>query len=333
MLELKLFGSGHAHYGDRVLSGFPQQQAHHLLCYLVLNRHQLHRREYLAAQFWGDDPTSVSLKRLRNSLWQLRYLLQATGAPPDEYLVIRDDELGFSPASSYRLDVEAFERAIVRCQQVPGQKLLPEQAAGLEAALKLYTGDLLSGLYLDWCLVERERLSLLYLATLCKLICYHEVNGTYECGLDLGRRVLAIDDTRESVHRQMMRLYWLMGDRNAALLQYKRCAQILREALNVAPMAATRHLYRQVMSGESAPPLPSRSPGALPLDAGIDEGAQLQVEHALRSLQRLQATLHLADVELRCIAQLLDEISSQAQRRANTSPETLEGRRPDASLL
>ena len=42
------------------------------------------------------------------------------------------------------------------------EPLKSEQVAELEAAVKLYTGDLLEGLYTDWCLLERERFRLLY---------------------------------------------------------------------------------------------------------------------------------------------------------------------------
>ena len=309
MLEVRLFGAGQAAYGDSNLAGFPKQQAHHLLCYLLLNRHQLHPREHLAAQFWGDEPTPVSLKRLRNVLWQLRNLLGAAGALSDEYVVSGDGRLGFAPSSDYYLDVEVFEAAIVGLQHLSGRDLLAEQAACLEAVIDLYTGDLLSGLYLDWCLIERERLGLLHLATLCKLISFHEVNGTYERGLELGRRALAVDDTRESVHRHMIRLFWLMGDRNAALVQYKRCAQILREALDVAPSEATTNLYQQVMKDQMPLAVLRPTAGSQPLGRGVDEGKRLEVEQALRSLQRLQAMLREADAELRRIAQLLAAIS------------------------
>ena len=312
MLEIRLFGAGQAAYGGSILTGFPRQQAHHLLCYLLLNCHQLQPREHLAAQFWGDESTPVSLKRLRNVLWQLRNLLEETGIQPAEYLVSEGGGLAFAPSSSYYLDVEVFETVVACYQYLGGQDLSPEQAARLGSVLDLYTGDLLSGLYLDWCLIERERLGLLYLTNLCKLISFHEMNGTYEHGLDLGRRALAVDDTRESVHRQMMRLFWLMGDRSAALMQYKRCAQILREALDVAPSEATTSLYRQLMKDQLPlaavhPATGSQLPGQR-----VDEGTQLEVEQALRSLQRLRVMLREANAELRRIAQLLSAISADS---------------------
>ena len=84
MLKLNLFGTGQASYCDRPLAGFPNQQCHLLLCYLLLNRHHPHYRERLAAVFWGDSPTAVARKSLRNALWRLRCALHAAGADDAE---------------------------------------------------------------------------------------------------------------------------------------------------------------------------------------------------------------------------------------------------------
>ena len=152
MLSLQLFGPGRARYNDRPLNGFPNQQCYLLLCYLLLNRYHPHHRERLAAVFWDEYPTATSRKYLRNALWRLRHALLSAGAPVEDYLSISDDSVSFLTSSRYRLDVEAFEMAIARCEDCPGQQLTPEQATHLEGAANLYVGDLLEGVYEDWCL-------------------------------------------------------------------------------------------------------------------------------------------------------------------------------------
>lgn len=57
MLKVKLFDTGQAAYGHDVLTGFHKQQAHCLLCYVLLNRDHLDPCECLAVQF----PSDVSL--------------------------------------------------------------------------------------------------------------------------------------------------------------------------------------------------------------------------------------------------------------------------------
>jgi DNA-binding SARP family transcriptional activator len=308
MLELNFFGAAQACYADRPLAGFPNQQAHLLLCYLLLNRERPHHRERLAAVFWSEYPTQVSLKYLRNSIWRVRKILKSVGAPADEYLAIDNGSISFRCSSQYWLDVEAFEERVTPYQGISGHKLTPEQATGLEQATDLYIGDLLEGVYEDWCLYDRERLNLLYLSSLGKLMDFHEVNATYERGLACGERILTHDETREKVHRQMMRLYWLTGNRDAALAQYKQCTQILRENLDILPMEETTHLYQQMLHNQFQPA--SRlgyreSPPPFTVDP--DESTQILVEYALHKIHTLRATIDDASAELHHIEHFIKE--------------------------
>ncbi len=314
MLELKLFGTGQACYLGRPLPGFPSQQASLVLCYLLLNRHHPHHREQLAAVFWSDYPTHTSRKYLRNALWRLRQALQAVNASPDSYLAISDDSVSFLTSSLYALDVETFEETVSPYQDVSGGSLTAEQAASLERAASSYGGDLLEGIYEDWCLYDRERLSLLHLSVLGKLVVFHATHGTCERGIAYGERILAHDNTREKVHRQLMCLHWLAGDRNAALAQYKRCAQILREELGIPPMKQTKLLYEQMLHNRFDP---ATWPGhhSAP-SSGLDEpGGSMQplAEHALQKLQHLQAMIEETGTELRHVERLISKALLDSQ--------------------
>jgi DNA-binding SARP family transcriptional activator len=187
--------------------------------------------------------------------------------------------------------------------------LTPEQVADLEGAAGLYVGDLLEGVYQDWCLYDRERLRLLNLNALCKLLVFHERNGTYECGLAYGRRILACDPTREKVHRQMMRLFWLLGDRNEALAQYKRCVQLLRAELGIRPMERTRFLHKQMVRNEFDPATwPLRRDDFLPATGGTGEALPLLAQHVLQRLRRLQAMTEETSAELQQIERLIGKV-------------------------
>jgi DNA-binding SARP family transcriptional activator len=310
VLELKLFGHSAARYQGQVLDGFPNQQPWLLLCYLVMNRGRLLPREQISTMFWSDEPTDTSLKRLRGTLWRLRSLLKANGVPPDDYLTVKEGSLGFAPEVSYYVDAHAFEATAALYQHTAGRDLSADAAAELAQAVELYAGELLEGVYEDWCLIERERLSIMYITSLSKLASFHEANGTYEKGLAYAASILALDETREMIHRQMMRLYWFMGDRSRALLQYKQCTQILRTALQVAPMEETTRLYEKILreSVSTLGPASKHTP-ASHLERQ-DESTQMLVEHAVRSAQRLRSTLDQASAELRKISNLLDALQS-----------------------
>ena len=312
MLTVNLFGTGQAKYYDRPLLGFPMQQPCLLLCHLLLNKTYPHNREHLASIFWGDGPTYLARKSLRNALWRLRQVFQSVGAPLDEYLMISEDCVSFINTSSYRLDVELFEISTRICQDIPTRNLTVEQASDLQAGVDLYIGDLLESIYSDWILYDRERLRLLYLTALNKLMVYHGIHGNYERGLASGKRILAYDNTREKVHRQMMWLYYLQGDRTAALAQYKHCLQILREELGVQPMEETRSIYDQMVHNrfdaahwivDEATPAPVRS--------AHESSMRSMAEVALQRLHHLQAVIDETSAELRLLESLIDESISR----------------------
>lgn len=306
MLKVQLFGKGQAWYAGRPLDGFPGRQCHRLLCFLLLNRHHPHSRERLAAVFWAEYPTAASRTYLRNCLWRLREALSDAGAPADEYLLCANDSLSFPHSGPYWLDVEAFEEAIDECRDVPGDRLALEQARelarDLEKADRLYTGDLLEGTYGDWCLYDRERLRLLHLNLLCKLLACCEQAGTYEQGLENAQRILALDPTREKVHRQAMRFYWLMGNPVEALVQYQCCVQVLLEELGIQPTAKTSGLYEQMLHDRFVPsqwPVnrQNRLPGRSARDA----------EQVLDRLRRLEAGTEETATELREVRRLVEK--------------------------
>ena len=308
MLELRLFGTGQAQYADRLLTGFPNQRCYLLLCYLLLGRHRPHCREKLGAVFWDDCPTDVSRKHLSQALWRLRQALQSIGVSADEHLLISRDSISFVGSSPYWLDVEHFETTITRFQDLSGQDLTPEAAAWLGEAVDLYVSDLLEGIYEDWCLSERERLSLLHLKALSKLMLFHQGNGTYEGGLACGERILAYDNTRERIHQQMMQLYWLLGDRIAALAQYKHCVQILREELGISPMQETDLLYQQMVHNQFKPEnWPNPQNRALPSADRPDESAQLLAKHALQKLSDLHTVIERTTIELHQLERLISK--------------------------
>lgn len=316
MLHATLFGPGEVTYKRTPLDGFPNRKAYALLAYLLLNRTYPIQREQLAAVFWADYPTQTSRKYLRHALWHLRQLLTEAGARPDDYLLAGDESIAFVQSDRYWLDVEVFTDTVIQYDTVPARALTPEQAHDLEAAVSLYTGELLEGIYEDWCLYDRERLKLRYVNALKKLVTYHEDAGSYDQGLIYGARMLAYDKTLERVHQQMMRLHWFAGDRNAALAQYKRCAQILREELDVVPMETTTQLYTQMLHNDfprEREQGTTSSKRALPRDVAEkreQDDVQPVAEHTLRQVQQLRAKLEETSSELRRLERVLSSVLS-----------------------
>jgi DNA-binding SARP family transcriptional activator len=294
-LRIRLFGRFCLEQEDRVAEPLERSKATELFSYLLLYPDRAHPRETLAALLWESSTTSQSKKYLRQALWQLGSVLHSrigyTVAPP---LRVEAEWVSLDRQTDIWVDVAAFEKQYTLAQGVPGPEFEREQVEAVKTAVDYYTGDLLEDCYWDWCLEHRERLRNMYLGMLDKLAGYYESRGDYEAGLLCGARILHQDRARERTHRQLMRLYYLAGDRTAALRQYESCAAALDDELAVEPARSTRSLYEQIcadkLNGASSQPAGTLAP----LDTPVVEA---RPPDALGLLKAVQATL--ADIQHR----------------------------------
>lgn len=315
MLSVKLFGSGQAQLGGQPLNGFPNQYACLLLCYLLLNKPHPQNREKLAHQFWGDLPSQTSRKYLRNALWRLRQSFQAAGEPFEKYIFISEDTISYINITDTWLDVDLFDQTVNKIIRVSENELTLEQLNALEAAANLYIGDLLESCYDDWCLYDRERFRLLYTHALQKILFFHTRSQQFPQALATGERLLTLDNTQEKVHRQMMWLFWLQGNRSAAIAQYKKCFEILREELGIRPMRETRTLYEQILSGQPnalekiTPSMDEVQHKNEQYDPRLQTGNQNAslFSHTLHQLQKLQAKIEETHAEIQQLEKLIND--------------------------
>lgn len=297
MLTIRLFGPCEVRCGKGPSRRFPTEAAKALFTYLVLNRSRLHTRESLTGVFWGDHPESKARKCLRTELWRLRRTVEPVGTPRGSYVVLGDHELGFNTAARYWLDVEEFERRLAAAQRAPGSQLTPEQARLLEEAVGLYRGDLLEGVYDDWCCFPRDHYKSQLRGVLERLMRYHQERREWEAAIEYGQRLLQQDPLLEHVHRSLMSCLYASGDRSGAIRQYDTCVRLLSEDLNVGPMSETEALAQDIKAGRvkaTRPqaltlPMPDRaSAELLRLEADL-EAAQSLLTWGIQELRRMKS--------------------------------------------
>src|SRR3954451_12332026 len=289
-LKIRLFGQVSVQDDGQPLSGLSTKTLE-LLCYLLLHRERGHTREALAGLFWPDAPDSLSKKYFRQAIWRLSSALTIPGGPAkpesEQLLIVHPDWIRVNTEAEWWLDVAVFEQAYDLHRDTPGEDLADAQAQALEAAAVLYRGDLIETWYQDWCVYERDRLRLNYLAMLDQLMSHCEARARYAKGIAYGQCVLRYDSARESTHRQLMRLYYRAGDRTTALRQYDRCAAALVKHFNLAPSRGTIDLYHQIRSDrlENA-----ARPAAFAADPDGGPGSELLLGLQTR-LDHIQASL------------------------------------------
>ena len=308
MYDIKLLGPGQAYFGERSIAGFPGQQHCLLFFYLLLNRQIPHTREQIATVFWDDSPSAVARKNLRNSLWRLSQSFQSVGASLEDLITIQEDYIAFSNTDVYILDVDQFEAAARLSLSQSGQELNDDQVSILEAAVELYKGDLLEGVYEDWCLYERERLRLAFLNILIRLMDYHSRSGNYERALAYGQRILLLDPTRERAHRQLMMIHWLSGDREAALRQYHSCGKILQGELGLKPVQETQNLYETILrsSSEAIPRQEARN-SVVPSSSPVNQ-SDSPLNEMLQKLHFLEMIVEQTNTELHLLERMIHRV-------------------------
>ena len=232
-LRLFLLGPLDIRHGDRQLPRPPTLKSQSLLAYLVYHRERPQPRDRLAGLFWGDRPERKARRSLTTALWHIRRCL------PDGDLLLSDAQsVQFDPEADLWLDVAEFESLVAH----------PELSC-LQSAVVLYRGDFMDGFYDDWIINERYRLETLLSDALARLMTGLEVAGEYEEALAVALRFLQHDPLREDAHQSAMRAFCRLGRRNAALEQYRRCQEIVKQDLNAQPMAETTELYQAILDG------------------------------------------------------------------------------------
>ena len=235
-LQLYFLGTLDIRYDDRQLPKPATLKSQSLLAYLPLHRDRPQPRDRLADLFWGGRPERKARRSLTTALWHIRRCL------PDEELILSDPHtVQFDPHADLWLDVDEFESRVSH-----------DDLASLQAAVALYRGDFLDGFYGDWIINERYRLETLFSEALARLMVTQEANGEHEAALATALRLLDHDALREDAHRLAMHAYCHLGQRYAALEQYRRCREIVLEELSAEPMVETSELYQAILEGRVA---------------------------------------------------------------------------------
>lgn len=248
-LHVTLFGVFTVN-GEIPLKNFSSQKVQELFAYLLLNPGKNHKREKLASLLWSYQTTTQSKANLRKILWQFQQGLKAYfGSAFETIFKVDACHVKLDCSGQIILDTAVFEKVYKEVTQIPCENFLAENQALVEEAVDLYKGELLEGFYEAWCDGKRERYRKLYLILLDKLVEIAFTKKAYAQSIDYGLKILAYDCARESTHRQLMRAYYLGGDRTSALRQFHRCIEALKEEFDVSPEPETRKLYEQIQTG------------------------------------------------------------------------------------
>ncbi|MFC0330429.1 response regulator [Paenibacillus sepulcri] len=204
-------------------------KAQELFSFLLLHREQLIRKDMLLELLWPE----VDYKKGYTQLYTTAYQIRKTIAALDVTLVLKSNEKGYKlEVNGLPLDIEVWEQGVM------GTPALTKDTLDHHLALtELYRGDYLADYDYLWAESERQRLRYLWfrhtseVATLLA-----QVNRVSEA-IHLYNQLLDKFPHAEELHFELMKLYRLCGDAEAARIQYGKLVQILAEEVGGAPRA------------------------------------------------------------------------------------------------
>jgi len=151
-----------------------------------------------------------------------------------------------------------YKEADLQCDledfQIMSEEILSDDWQRAERFTEIYNGEFLQGLQIreshgidDWIIYQRERLQRIYFQSLSRLSDILLTLNKYSKAIEYLEKLLFFNPLDEDIHRQLMKIYYLSGDRVAAMKQYEKCGNLLRSELNISPMEKTNRLYQNII--------------------------------------------------------------------------------------
>ncbi|MDX1437281.1 MAG: BTAD domain-containing putative transcriptional regulator, partial [Anaerolineales bacterium] len=248
MLEITTLGRLAIELDGAPVTDLHSRKVEALLVYLAITGRP-HPREVLADMFWDDLPQAQAMANLRVALTSLKKHLEP-------YVEILRETVAIRHEQPWTLDARLIEQAVDDAAgQVVGDGL--GNIRQLEAALQLYQGDFLAGIYLqgargfeEWATIQRENIRRTTVRGYEILADDSIPDGDLEKGVAYLESLLALDPFREDAHRQLMAVYAGLGQRGRALQQYEACRGVLEEELGIEPAEETEALLERIKNDE-----------------------------------------------------------------------------------
>jgi len=258
VLHLDLLGGYRAYLsGSEKPIDFPTKKSALLLPPIVLDK-PAPTRDRLAALLWSNRQEQQGRGSLRQAIFTLRAVLRNANAPEP---VARQDRI-------------EIPDDFVTCDAVLFRHLANQRTtAAMEQARALYKGHFLGTVrlpdaaYTDWAAEQRAGFAQLAESVGIRLGRAYKDNNRYQEAIDALHWVLSMDPLREEVHRDLMELFVLSGNRTMALRQFQQCQELLDRDLGVKPDGDTLDLHRAIVENRLTPASPSAHPATPPSTA------------------------------------------------------------------
>ena len=236
-----------------------------LLAYLAFTGRPA-RRDTLAGLLWPETNPDRARATLRRTLSTLKSALGGG------WLEIGRETIALAGAG-IRFDIEEIRRHVAATESHghAANETCSRCLEPLQHAAALYRGPFLAGFGLrdsaafdDWQQLAGDEVQREVAAVLDRLAVALAASGHSAQAIACARRRLALDPLHEPAHRQLIALLAEVGDRQAAMEQYRDCVRVLDRELGVRPLDETTALYHSIVEGSLTTPPSAAVPAVRP---------------------------------------------------------------------
>ena len=203
-----------------------------MLAYLALNRGRPVTRDQLIEALWPEADPAAILGSFHTSMHHLR---RGLGDQAASLITFGGGAYRFDASRAY-LDLDDFTEAAAAAAEQDWRR-----------AVALYRGNLLEDLSYDWCEAPREKARQVYTGVLRRLAAYLGRGSRVEEALDALQLLIQADPLSEDAHVELMECYVALGNRSAAIQQYRTLVRLLDEELGLSPGPKAQAAYARIL--------------------------------------------------------------------------------------
>lgn len=249
-LRIEAFGNLRVWRGKEEINKkeWEREKAKELFLLLLIHRGELIPKEKIYFYLWPDKSEKKAARNFKVTLNALKKALEPNRKPRQTPFFInrRGSSYGFNDNAGYTYDVEKFEELINSATKADN---IGVKIKNYQAAVDLYQDDfIVDKLYIDWIRNERERLRNIFLNNADKLMVNYFKQAKYEKCLEIGNKILEIDNCWENAYYYKMKSYNKMEKRSMAIKVFKKCKSLLDKELNVFPSTKLKNYYQKLIN-------------------------------------------------------------------------------------
>lgn len=248
-IEFLLLGPPCIRLRKQILN-IPRKLERAVLYYLGSTNTHMQPYDTISELFWGEFTKERASHNLSNVIYRINTFFKRQVDLSLPLVVRKGDNVMLNPELPFYADTVVFERVWEEVGKGFGA------FNGVMEAVNLYRGDFLQGFYLDrvdgffseWLFFQREKFCNIYVSLLKRLADYYVEVNYLEKAIYYLSHVLRQDRLQEDIYLKIMKLYYQMGEFNAARRQYMICRDVLKRELGIEPSPQIQEFYEKINS-------------------------------------------------------------------------------------